>query len=89
MRIELDENVEDDSDEAIGAMIVPPLVGVVSKPVEDAIHYILLQLESDIKQQALDNLKKSPIEKNLMNHFKEVQAKAIQIQREKKKDEKK
>lgn len=89
MRIDLDENFEEEPDEAIGAMIVPPLDGVVPKSVEDATHNILVQLESDIKQQALDNLKKRPIEKNLMIHFKEIQAKAIQIQREKEKEDKK
>lgn len=82
MRIDLDENFEDEPDEAIGAMVAPPLVGVVPNVQEDSTHYILEQLESDIKVKAIENSKKEPIEKNLINHFKEIQAKAIQIQRD-------
>jgi len=89
MRIDLDEDIGEEPDEEIGAMVAPPLVGVLPKAQEDSTHYILVQLESDIAVQALENSKKAPIEKNLLNHFKEIQVKAIQIQREKEKEDKK
>lgn len=89
MRIDLDEDIGEEPDEEIGAMVVPPLVGVLPKAQQDSTHYILVQLESDIAVRALENSKKGPIEKNLINHFKTIQTKAIEIQREKEKEERK
>lgn len=89
MKIIYEGDIVEEPDEELGAMVVPPLVGVEVKPAKDSVHPILKQLENDIERQAEENEKKSPIEKNLISHFKTIQNKAIEIQREKEKEERK
>ncbi|MGF6273397.1 hypothetical protein ABIB38_001771 [Massilia sp. UYP11] len=89
MKIIYDEEYFEEPDEEIGAMVIPPLVGVVTAAKTETAHLILLQLEKDIQRQAEVNVTKAPIDKNLINHFKTIQTKAIEIQREKEKEERK
>lgn len=89
MKIIYEGDIVEEPDEELGAMVVPPLVGVEVKQAKDSVHPILKQLEDDIERQAEVNEMKSPIEKNLINHFKTIQNKAIEIQREKEKEERK
>ena len=83
MKIILEEEYLEEPDEELGAMVVPPLVGVVANAKTETAHSILVQLEKDIQRQAEVNSKKPSIEKNLINHFKTIQTKAVEIQREK------
>ena len=89
MKIILEEEFFEEPDEEIGAMIAPPLIGVVPSPKTETAHAILVQLEKDIQRQAQVNSTKAPIEKNLINHFKTIQTKALELQREKEKEERK
>lgn len=89
MKIIYEEEYFEEPDEEIGAMVIPPLVGVVAAAKTETAHSILVQLEKDIQRQAEVNVTKAPIDKNLINHFKTIQAKAIEIQREKEKEERK
>ena len=89
MKIIYEEEYFEEPDEEIGAMVIPPLVGFVAAAKTETAHSILVQLEKDIQRQAEVNVTKAPIDKNLINHFKTIQAKAIEIQREKEKEERK
>lgn len=87
MKIIYEEENFEEPDEEIGAMVIPPLVGVVAAARTEAAHSILMQLEKDIQHQAEVNALRAPIDKNLINHFKTIQTKAIEIQREREKAE--
>lgn len=87
MKIILEGEIVEEPDEELGAMVVPPLVDVVAEPAKNSVHPTLKQLEDDIRRQAEENGRKSPIEKNLMNHFKTIQNRAIDIKRQKEKEQ--
>jgi hypothetical protein len=89
MKIIYEEEYFEEPDEEMGAMVIPPLIGVVSNAKAETVHAILVQLEKDIQRQAQENSTKAPIEKNLINHFKKIQDNATEIQREQEKEERK
>lgn len=87
MDIRYEEDFEDETNEELGAMVVPPLVGVHPSPKTATTHSILVQLESDIERKAQENLAGKPIDKMLINQFKAVQEKGQRIQQEKEKED--
>jgi hypothetical protein len=87
MDIRYEDEYFEEPNEELGAMAMPPILGVQPSPKTSTTHAILEQLENDIQRQAQENKTKKPIEKILLAQFKEIQAKGKRIQEEQDKED--